>query len=294
MVYDRRQRFGRDAEKTIPDHRVDLPASVPKMVVARGEDPAHNVRAAVERLGGMGQFVSPHDIVLVKPNVAWDRTPEQAANTQPEVVAELVRLCRDAGANRVMVSDCPVRDPRRCFERSGILEAAHGAGAEIVLPDNSRYHAVRLSSRLGTWDVLEPFVVATKIINAPIVKHHSSSSLTGGMKNWIGITSKSRISFHTNLKRSIAELAALMRPTLTVLDASRVLMRHGPQGGSLADVKLVNAVAASIDPVAVDAWACELLDLSPQNLPKYLHLGEDMGLGQVDYRSLQPVELVTG
>jgi uncharacterized protein (DUF362 family) len=294
VLYDRRRRFGREAERTVRDHRVPLPASAPRMVITRGDDPARNVRAAVERLGSMGQFVSPDDVVLIKPNVAWDRAPEQAANTQPEVVAELVRACRAAGAKRVMVSDCPVRDARRSFERSGILQAAHSAGAEVVLPENSRYHTVRLSSRLGTWEVLEPFTIATKIINAPIVKHHSQALVTGGMKNWIGITDKLRILFHTDLDRSIAELAALMRPTLTVLDATRVLMRHGPEGGNLADVRLVNTVAASVDPVALDAWACELLGARPDSLPGFLRLGERMGLGHADYRTLQPVELSTG
>jgi uncharacterized protein (DUF362 family) len=231
---------------------------------------------------------------MLKPNVGWERVPEQAANTQPAVVAAVVRACREAGAARVMVSDCPVGDARRCFERSGILEAALDAGAEVVLPDNSRYVTVRLSDRLGTWDVLEPFVAAAKIVNVPAVKFHSATQLTGGMKNWIGITGKSRLTFHLDLQRTIAELAALMRPTLTILDATRVLMDHGPEGGNVADVKVVNTVAASIDPIAADAWACELLGAGPGELPEYVRLGERLRLGRTDYRNLQPVELVSG
>jgi len=293
-LYDRGRRFWREAERSIPDHRVDLPSSLPRMVVAHGTDAARNVRGALERLGGIGRFVTPSDVVLIKPNVGWERTPEQAANTQPEVVAALVRACREAGASRVIVSDCPVGRPRRCFERSGILRAAEDAGAEVVLADGSRYHTVRLSDRLGTWDVLEPYVIATKIINAPVVKHHNLSQMTGGMKNWIGITDRSRMSFHSDLDRSIAELAALMRPTLTVLDASRVLMRHGPEGGNPADVKPVNALAASVDPVATDAWASEVLGATSATLPRFLMLAEEMGLGRSDYRALGPVEITTG
>lgn len=294
VLYDRGRRFWRAAERTIPDHRVDLPASLPRMVIAHGSDPARNVRGALERLGGIDRFVTPADVVLVKPNVGWERAPEQAANTQPEVVAELVRACREAGARRVLVSDCPVGRPRRCFEYSGILRAAQDAGAEVVLAEDSRYHTVRLSDRLGTWDVLEPYVIATKIVNAPVVKHHSLSQMTGGMKNWIGITDRSRMSFHSDLDRSIAELAALMRPTLTVLDASRVLMRHGPEGGNPADVRAVNALAASVDPVATDAWAAEVLGATTATLPRFLVLAEEMGLGRSDYRALAPVEITTG
>jgi len=230
-VTDRAKRFGRDAERVIPDHSVALPASAPRMVIARGVDPASNVRAAVERLGGITQLVTPADVVVIKPNIGWDRTPEQGANTHPEVVAEVVRLCRAARARRVIVSDCPVRRSRDAFERSGILAAAAAAGAEVIVPEESRYHTVEISQRLGTWDVLEPFVIATKVINVPVAKHHELTGVTCGLKNWIGITGKLRIMFHDDLQRSIAELAALMRPTLTIVDASRVLMEHGPAGG---------------------------------------------------------------
>ena len=289
---DRVKRFGRDAERVIPDHSVPLPASTPRMVIARGVDPASNVRAAVERLGGMSALVTPDDVVVVKPNIGWDRTPEQAANTHPEVVAEVVRLCRAARARRVIVSDCPVGRSHDAFERSGILAAAAAAGAEVIVPEDSRYHAVEISRRLGTWDILEPFVVATKVINVPVAKHHDLTGVTCGLKNWIGITGKLRIMFHDDLQRSIAELAALMRPTLTIVDASRVLMEHGPTGGSVADVKPMRTIAAGFDPVALDAWAYDLLGKGPR--PANLDLAAGMGLGRIDYASLAPVEIVTG
>jgi uncharacterized protein (DUF362 family) len=236
--------------------------------------------------------VGPSDIVVIKPNIGWDRTAEQGANTHPFVVAELVRMCREARCRRVIVSDCPVRRSRAAFERSGILAAAGAAGAEVLAPEDSRYVTVEISERLGRWDVLEPFVIATKIINVPVAKHHDLTGVTVGLKNWIGITGKARIMFHDDLERSIAELAALMRPTLTVVDASRVLMEHGPAGGSLADVKPVRAIAAGFDPVALDAWACDLFDRPVR--PGNLAIAEGMGLGRVDYASLGPVELVTG
>jgi uncharacterized protein (DUF362 family) len=264
------------------------------MVIARGEDPARVARAVVERMGGIERFVSPGDAVLIKPNIGWRRSPEQAANTHPEVVAELVRICKAARAGRVMVSDCPVQNSRAAFLTSGIYHAAGAAGAEVIVPEESRHVPVKISDRLGTWDVLEPFVQATKIINVPVAKHHAETWATGGMKNWIGITLKMRMMFHNDINKSIAELAALMRPTLTILDASRVLMRHGPQGGSFADVKQVNAVAASLDPVAVDAWGCSLLGSTRATLPPYLDIGQRMGLGTTDWKGLEPQEITTG
>ncbi len=292
LLQDYLKRFARRADGAIPDHRVAVPAPTPRMVVARGPDPGRNVRAAVERLGGMSRLLSPADIVVIKPNVGWERTPEQGANTHPEVVAEVVRLCREVGCRRVIVCDCPISKSRPALETSGILRAATEAGAEVIVPEESRYRTVEISKRLGTWDVLEPFVIATKVINVPTAKNHAGTGLSAGLKNWIGITGKLRVMFHRDLQRSIAELAALMRPTLTVLDASRVLMQHGPQGGSLGDVKPVRTVAAGFDPVALDAYACGLLGMTSP--PESLRLAAGMGLGQMDYAALAPVEIVAG
>lgn len=291
FLTDRLKRFARHAERRIGDHRVDLPGAVPRMVIARGADPGTNVRAAVERLGGMAALVTAADVVLIKPSLGWERTPEQAANTQPEVIAEVVRMCRKAGARRVIVCDCPLAKSGRALQISGILAAAQAAGAEVIVPEESRYVTVKLSERLGTWDVLEPFVIATKIINVPTAKHHDLTGVSCGLKNWFGITAKNRMMLHTDVQRSIAELAAMMRPTLTIVDASRVLMEHGPAGGSLSDVKPVRTVAAGFDPVALDAWACTVLG---RPFPGNIAIAESMGLGRADFASLAPVELTTG
>ncbi len=263
----------------IPDHRVDLPAAIPRMVIARGADPAANVRAAIERLGGMRRLLSADDTVLVKPNIGWQRPPEHAANTHPDVVAEVVRLCREAGPKRVIVTDCPIRKSRAAFEWSGIGKAAAEAGADVIIPEDSSYRAVLISERLGTWDILEPFVTATKIINVPVAKSHNLMGSAAGMKNWIGITTKLRSLFHNDIDASIAELARLMKPTLTVVDATRVLMHGGPAGGSMGAVNPYGAVAAGFDPVALDAWATSIFGTTPDAFPEYLRIAERMGLG---------------
>jgi uncharacterized protein (DUF362 family) len=274
------------------DHRVKLPSTSPKMVVVRGKDPARNVRAALERIGGLGQFVTRDDVVLIKPNAAWERVPFQGATTTPEIIAELVRACRDAGAHEVIVAECPVDDPERSFERSGIRKAARDAGAKVILPSESTYVDVKIPGKLGTWPVLLPFASATKIINVPIAKHHGGARITAGMKNWIGITDKRRKLFHADLDDSIAALAALMRPTLTLVDATRILMRNGPRGGNLDDVRTANALAISTDPVAIDCWAADLLEARTAEV-KYLKLAADRKLGQMDYKSLS-VEVNVG
>lgn len=291
--YGMHQRFTRETTATIVDHRVISGKMQPKMVIARGARPAVNVEAAIARMGGMQRFLDPTDVVLVKPNIGWLRTPAHAANTHPDIVAQVVSECLKAKPAKVIVCDCPVDEAKKSFELSGIAKAAAQAGATVILPEQSTYQTVELSKRLGMWDVLTPFVEATKIINVPVAKHHSLTGVTAGMKNWIGITTKLRMHFHNDIHRSIAELAALMRPTLTVMDGTRVLMAKGPKGGSLSDVKRLNVVAVGIDPVAIDAWAHTLFGIHADDFPESIHLAASFGLGTFNVPAVAPIEILT-
>ncbi len=277
----------------MPDHRVKLPDTAPTLVVTRGQDPAKNVAAALLRFGGMKQFVGAQDRVLIKPNMGWYSTPAQAANTHPGVVAALVHACRDAGAKEIWVTDVPVNDAKDAFGRSGIHRAAHDAGAKVVLPEQSRYVEVPIPGRSGTWPLLELFTQADKIINVPVAKAHSISGVSAGMKNWFGVLGSRRVLLHTDIDTALAGLAEMMRPTLTLVDAMRVLMRGAPAGGNLNDVKQVGAVAVSVDPVAADAWAATAVGVSPGEV-RGLAVAERRGLGRADLKAVAPIEIVTG
>jgi uncharacterized protein (DUF362 family) len=269
-------------------HTVRDDAKFPEMAILQGEDPAQLARAAIEELGGMQRFVSRGEIVLVKPNIGWDRTPEQAANTNPDVVAEIVRQSLDAGAKRVIVTDVSCNDPRRCFERSGIAEAAKRAGADVVLPDPSQFKEVDLQGEiLRGWPVFEPFLNVDKIINVPIAKHHGLTGTTLGMKNWYGILGGQRNQLHQRIHESLVDLAAFMRPTLTIVDCYRVLLRNGPTGGNLDDVLLKKTIMASTDPVAVDAYAAKAFwNLEVDALP-YLGMAVKRGLGTAEFERVR-------
>jgi uncharacterized protein (DUF362 family) len=270
------------------DHRVPVGDAWPELVVAQGESPAALVRRTLDELGGIGRFVARGEHVVIKPNVAWDRLPELAATTNPDVVAEMVRQCRAAGARSVIVTDVTCNDAEACFDRSGIGAAARAAGAEVVLPEPRFFKDVDLKGRtLGTWPVLEPFLEADRLINLPIAKHHSLTGVTLGMKNWYGLVGGNRSRLHQRIHESIADLAAFARPTLTVLDGYRVLMRSGPTGGSPADVEQKNTIVASTDPIALDAYAARAWwNLGLPRL-RFLALGEQLGLGRVDFESLR-------
>ena len=269
-------------------HTVLADPLLPGMSIVAGDDPALLARQAVDELGGMRRFVSRGDIVLVKPNIGWDRTPEQAANTNPEIVAEIVRESLNAGAKRVIVTDVSCNEPRRCFQRSGIAEAAQGAGAEVVLPEASRFKDVDLKGEvLREWQVFDPFLNVDKVINVPIAKHHGLTGTTLGMKNWYGMLGGQRNQLHQKIHESLVDLADFVRPTLTVIDSYRVLLRNGPTGGNVDDVLLKKTVVASTDPVAIDAYVAKAYwNLDVEALP-YLRLAAERGLGTYEFEKVE-------
>ncbi len=269
-------------------HTVPNDPRLPDMAVIGGDDPAQLAREAIAELGGIKRFISRADVVLIKPNIGWDRTPEQAANTNPNVVAEVIRQCTNAGAKRILVTDVSCNDPRRCFQRSGIAEAAQREGAEVILPDPSKYKEVDLGGEvLRQWPVLDSFLNVDKIINVPIAKHHSLTGTTLGMKNWYGILGGPRHQLHQKIHESLADLADFMRPTLTLIDCYRILVRNGPTGGNLQDVVLKKTMVAGTDPVALDAYVAKAYwNLEVSALP-YLRMAAQRGLGTYEFEKVR-------
>lgn len=270
----------------VRSYLVHLPQPTPAMVVVAGGSPGQLVAEAMKALGGMRRFVSRGDVVVLKPNIGWDRVPQQAANTNPEVVQKVAELCFDAGAKKVVVTDVSCNDPRRCFKRSGIASSAESVGATVLLPEERKFRDYRLNGELlSVWPIYTPIVEADKVINLPIVKHHNLSRATMGMKNWYGMLGGRRNQLHQNIDMSVADLATFIRPTLTILDAYRVLVSNGPQGGNLSDVKLMKTIVAGIDPVAIDACGATFLDLRAEQLP-YITIAHQRGLGNKNFAEL--------
>jgi uncharacterized protein (DUF362 family) len=266
--------------------RLKAAAAAPDLAFVQGESPGAIAKAAVETLGGMSKFIAKGDVVMVKPNIGWDRTPELAACTNPEVVKALVELAFAAGAKKVTVMDNTTNQAQRCYVRSGIQAAAKAAGADVpfVNPRRIKRMAVK-GAWLKDWDVIEDFVEADKVINVPIVKHHSLCRATIGMKNWLGAIGDPRNQLHQRLDEAMVDLAAFFKPVLTVLDAYRILVRNGPQGGRPSDTKLMKIVVAGTDPAAIDAMGATFLEIPPADLP-YLKFAAARGLGRIDLEKL--------
>jgi uncharacterized protein (DUF362 family) len=260
----------------------------PDLVVVRGGDPESLARKAMELLGGMKRFVKKGDNVIIKPNIGPAmRTYEYAATTNPWLVAAVVKLCLEAGAGRVRVMDKPFSGTAESgFANSGIREQVEKAGGDIEIMSRFKFVATDIpqGKDIRKWDIYEDILKADVLINMPIAKQHGSSRLTLGMKNLMGTINSAQL-FHLNLHQRIADLASRVRPTLTIVDAIRILTANGPTGGDLKDVKKLDTVIAGTDIVAVDSYATSLFGLKPADVP-YIGIAASMGLGRINLDGL--------
>ncbi|MCX5886917.1 MAG: DUF362 domain-containing protein [Proteobacteria bacterium] len=260
---------------------------IPDLVMVKGGTPKALVQKALVSMGGMDRFVSRGDIVVVKPNIGWDRLPEQGANTNPEVVETVVRMCIDAGAKKVKVFDRPCDDPRRCYAQSGIENAVRSAGGEIYYVDERKFREVNIGGEiLKKWPMYTEVLEADKVINVPVAKHHSLTRVTLALKNWMGVMGGNRSLIHQKIDQSLADLTLLIKPSLTILDATRILLRNGPSGGNVHDVKKMDVVVAGIDQVAVDSLGASFFGIKGEELG-FLRIAEKMGKGTIDYKKLR-------
>jgi uncharacterized protein (DUF362 family) len=268
-------------------------AGAPHLAVARGPDPETLVRRAIESLGGISLFVPKGAWVIVKPNicVAYN-TYEYAATTNPWVVGALVKLALEAGADKVQVMDSPFGGtPDQAYARSGIREQVEAAGGEMVTMAAFKYVDTEIPQGLDihSWQVYDDILAADVLIDVPIAKHHSLARLTLGIKNLMGTVSD-RGGLHSNLGQRLADLTSRLRPTLTVVDAVRILTANGPTGGSLDDVQQLNTVIASPDIVSADSYAATLFGMQPEDIA-YIRKAAEMGLGRSDLGSLTIEEI---
>ena len=273
------------------------PAPVPDLVVVRGGEPEAMVRRALDSFGGMQTFVPAGAKVVVKPNIcnAYN-SYEYASTTNPWVVGTLVKLCLEAGAASVTVFDFPFGgSAENAYISSGIREQVEAAGGRMEVMSNLKFLLVAIPNALVLNDVkvYQDALDADVLINVPIAKQHGSTLLTAGMKNLMGLVQDRNEMHAIGLHQSIADLAGLFRPELTVVDAVRILTANGPTGGNLADVQQLDTIIASPDIVAVDAYTTRLFGLTPDDI-KYIRLAAAAGLGRSDLENLVIEEVELG
>lgn len=264
------------------------------LVAVMGGEPVAMFRRAIAELGGMSAFVKKGQKVVVKPNIGWDKVPALAANTNPELVAEIVKQCLNAGAKEVVVFDHTCDDWQKCYANSGIQQAAKAAGAKLMPAHEEAYYrevSLPRGVKMKTAKVHQAILDSDVWINVPILKNHGGPKMTISMKNHMGIV-WDRGYFHRNdLQQCIADICTLdKRPALNVVDAYRVMKTNGPRGRTDADVVLAKAMFLSSDIVAVDTAATKFfnqIESMPLESVTHLAKGQALKLGTMDIDKLK-------
>jgi uncharacterized protein (DUF362 family) len=273
----------------LPDF--SIPGIERRLSIIHGANRVKSLDVALKSLGGIEAFIKRGDRVLVKVNAAFATPAVLSATTNPELLAEVCRLCFKAGAVSVAVTDNPINDPESCFALTGLRQAANSAGARVILPRAGFFKPTTVAGGelIKDWPLLHtPFQGITKLISIAPVKDHHRSGASMIMKNWYGLLGGRRNIFHQDIHNTIKELALMVRPTLVILDGVTTMITNGPTGGSLSDLKATHTLIVSTDQVAADAVGAGLLGKSVSDLP-YILKAQRAGVGTADVESLNPV-----
>ena len=261
---------------------------VSTVVVVHGEDIPKMIAAGIAKMGGWEKFVKPGAKVALKPNLAWKSTPEQGGNTHPAIVREVVLAAEAAKAKQVLIPENTCQPEKETFPTSGILEALKGTKAKLYRPKRADYVEVDIPKGkiCRKAKVSRDLIEADCLINMPVAKHHGGATLTISMKNWMGaVDNNTRRSWHRDgLHQCIADFSTYLKPHLVIVDATRIMLDHGPQGpGKLAHP---HEIIFSTDPAAADAYAASLFNKTPEDVP-HIKLAGELGVGCTDLAKIK-------
>lgn len=258
--------------------------------IAHGKELEPMLRGAIDAIGGIRRFIAKGDVVVIKPNVAFERPPALGATTHPDLLKALIRIVKEAGAREVRVADNPIESPESCFARSGIKLAVDKEQGRIFIPSHSDFQILNVpgAKLIEKWPFFwKPFIGANKVIGVAPVKDHNLCGASMTTKNWYGLLGGRRNQFHQDIHTIITDLALMMKPTFVVLDGTRVLFQSGPTGGSLDDVRPGHTIAAATDSLAADSFGWdELLRRKSKDKPGYFAKGAARKLGNPNWKQV--------
>jgi uncharacterized protein (DUF362 family) len=271
------------------------------LVAVMGGEPGEMYKKGIAAMGGISKFVKKGQKVVVKPNIGWDKRPEFAANTNPELIAEIVKDCLAAGAAEVTVFDHTCDEWQSCYKNSGIEAAAKAAGAKLAFAHDEKYYKsvpLPMGVRLKEVKIHESIIDCDVWINVPVLKNHGGARMTIAMKNYMGIVWDRRFWHSNDLQQCIADCATYSKmPVLNIVDAYRIMTQNGPKGKSIEDVQNPKALFISADIVAVDTAAVRFFNqFREMKLEEVSHIGiaEKMKLGTTDIDNLKVERIKIG
>ena len=264
------------------------------LVAVMGGEPGEMYAKAIASMGGMSRFIKRGDKVVVKPNMGWDKRPEFAANTNPDLLSAIIKDCLAAGAAEVTVFDNTCDEWQACYKNSGLEDAAKAAGAKVAFAHDEKYYrqvSLPNGQRLKEAKIHEAILDCDKWINVPILKTHGGARMTVSLKNYMGIVWDRRWWHSNDLQQCIADCATYeKKPVLSIVDAYRIMTQNGPKGRSIADVQMAKALFMSTDMVAVDTAAVRFFgQFRDMKLEEVSHIGiaEKMNIGTSNLDTLK-------
>jgi uncharacterized protein (DUF362 family) len=264
----------------------------PVVAVAKGK-PEEIVKRAVDALGGIQNFVKKGDRVVLKANMGFPNPPEWGTTTHPDIVKATALLCLDAGAQRVIVIDHPLRDGMVCKEKSGIGAALEGIkGVVIALLEDQKFYQdtpIPGGKQLKTTSIAKEVLRANCIINVPTAKSHDAAGVSLGIKNLMGLVwDRQFMHQQVELNQAIADLLLVIKPKLTIVNAVYALLTNGPSGPGKTEQ--LDKVVASADPVAADSYMVSIARWYNKEFKgsqvKHIKNAYDMGLGEIDVEKM--------
>jgi uncharacterized protein (DUF362 family) len=274
---------------SLPSYAPEKSNFFPDLAVAEGSGREYVIRVAIDALGGMSRFVKKNDRVLIKPNVAFDRPAALGATTHPDALRVVTKLCLEAGAKQVVVADNPINSPIGCFLKSGLQKVVNDLELDLVYPETSAFLDIQMDGEiLQNWPLFHrPLKNINKVIGLAPCKDHNLCHASMTMKNWYGLLGGRRNQFHQHIHSIVSDFALMIQPTLVILDGFSVLMKNGPTGGRLSDVKQMNTIIAGTDMVAVDSYGFSKLLERDIDLLQYVHKAHNRGLGNMNWKDLK-------
>lgn len=264
----------------------------PTIVVAKGTDIAKMIEKGMAKMGGWEKFFKPGAKVAIKPNLAWKSKPEQGGNTHPDILRAVVLAAQSRKVKQITIPENTCQPEKETFPTSGAIDALKGTKAKLYRPKPADYKEVEIpegkicKKAKVPKDILE----ADCVVNIPVAKHHGGATLSISMKNWMGsVDNNSRRGWHRDgLHQCIADFSTFLKPSLVIIDATRIMLNKGPQGPG--DLAHPHEIIFATDPVAADTYAASLFGKKPADVP-HIKIAAEMGIGCADLSKVNIVRV---
>ncbi len=281
--------FPATTQATTTQAATTLPAKTADVWVLHGEDKAKLMNACLKVISENGDFGKDVKKLTLKVNAAWYRTPEQGANTHPELVDTFLKGCKQRGIKEFVMPENTCDRAKDAFPQSGLLDVAKANGVPMIdlrrNRESFKEYKIPQGKRLSEAEVASDFIETDALVNIPVAKHHSAAVVTAAMKNWMGAVRDRRYWHRNNLHQCIADFSTFIKPTWTIVDATRIMLDNGPKGPA-KQMKRPDLLILSRDQVAADVYASTLFSPEGPESIKYLRIAREMNIGAADLKNL--------